>query len=179
AAPAEPVAVTVKSREELDTDTRLVLDLGAANLTLARIDLETPEALFQREIEVRVPELVGEEIREAEVARGFIYALDAGNLAQVRKTTLPLDRQVRSRELILVIRNLDSPPLALSAVRASRRPVFLLFQARQADQHLLYAGNSQCPAARYDLGGLAAQLKNARTATIAPGRLTPNPDYRA
>src|SRR5213592_2521939 len=70
AAPAEPVAVTVKSREEVDTDTRMVLDLGAANLTLARIDIETPEVLFQREIEVRLPELVGEGIREAEVARG-------------------------------------------------------------------------------------------------------------
>ena len=178
AAPAEPVAVAVKSREELDTDTRLVLDLGAANLTLAWIEIETTEALFQREIEARVPELVGEEIREAEVARGFIYALDAGNFTQVRKTTLPLDGQVRSRELILVIRNLDSPPLAISAVRASRRPVFLLFQARQADPHVLYAGNSQCPAPRYDLSGLASQLKNARSATLAPGLVAPNPEYR-
>src|SRR5262245_31293976 len=177
-APAEPVAVTVKSREEVDTDTRLVLDLGAANLTLAGIDIETMEDLFQREIAVRVPELAGEEIREVEMARGFIYAVDASNLAQVRKATLALDRQVRSRELILVIRNLDSPPLALSGVRASRRPVFLLFQARQADPHTLYAGNSQCAAPRYDLSGLAAQLKNAQTATIAPGRVVPNPEYR-
>ena len=178
AVPTEPVAVRVKSREEADGDTRLVLDLGAANLTLATIEFETPEALFQRDIVARVPEIVGEEIRETDVARGFIYALDTGDLARVRKTTLLLDRQVRARELILIIRNLDSPPLAISAVRASLRPVFMLFQAGQADQHLLYAGNSQCPSARYDLGGLAAQLKNAQTATIAPGRLTPNPDYR-
>jgi len=177
AAPAEPISVTVKSREELDTDTRLVLGLGAANLTLASIEFETPEALFQREIEVRVPELVGEEIRETEVARGFIYALDAGSLTQARKTTLPLDRQVRSRELILVIRNLDSPPLVTSAVRASRRPVFLLFQARQADPHVLYVGNSQCPAPRYDLSGLASQLKNAQTATLVPGIVVPNTEY--
>src|ERR1051326_4733318 len=89
-APPEPVAVTVKSREELDTDTRLVLDLGAANLTLARIVVETSEALFQREIESRIPELVGDEIREAEAARGFIYAFEAGNRAQVRKTSLQI-----------------------------------------------------------------------------------------
>ena len=178
AAPYELVAATMKSREELDTDTRLVLDLGAANLTLASIDIETPEALFQREIEVRVPQFTGEEIREVEVARGFIYALDAGNRARVRKTTLPLDCQVRSRELILVIRNLDSPPLSVSTVHASRPPVFLLFQARQADPHVLYAGNSQCPAPRYDLSGLATQLKNAQTATVAPGLMVPNPEYR-
>jgi hypothetical protein len=178
AAPVEAIAVTVKSREELETDTRLVLDLGAANQTLASIDFETPEALFQREIEVRVPEVVGDEIRESEIARDFIYALDAGSLAQVRKTILPLDRQVRSRELILVLRNFDSPPLAISAVRASRRPVFLLFQARRPGPHALYAGNSQCPAPRYDLSGLAAQLKNAQTATLAPGIVVPNPEYR-
>ena len=178
AAPSEPVTVAVKSREEMDTDTRLVLDLGAANLTLASIDIETPEALFQREIEARVPELAGEEIREVEIARGFIYALDAGKMAQVRKMILPLDRQVRSREIILVIRNLDSPPLAFSAIHASRRPVFLLFQARQADPHVLYAGNGQCAAPRYDLSGLAAQLKNAQTATVAPGLVVPNPEYR-
>src|SRR3989442_712701 len=66
----------------------------------------------------------------------------------------------------------------LSALRASRRPVFLLFQARQADPHMLYAGNSQCPAPRYDLSGLAAQLKNAQKATLAPGIVVPNPEYQ-
>ena len=45
----------------------------------------------------------------------------------------------------------------------------MIFQARKADPHILYAGNSQCPAPRYDLSGLAAQLKNAQTATLAPG----------
>jgi len=178
-APVEPIAVAVKSREELDTDTRLVLDLGAANLTIASIEFDTPEKLFQREIVAFVPDLVGEEIRETEVARGLAYALDFGGLKPGRKTTLTLDRQVRSRELILVIRNLDSPPLAVSSVRASRRPVFLLFQARQSDLHALYAGNSQCPAPRYDLSGLAAQLKNAPTATLTPGLVAPNPEYRA
>jgi len=177
AAPSEQVAVAVKSREEVDTDTRVVLDLGAANLTLAKLEIETPEELFQREIEVRVPELVGDEIHEAEVARGSIYALDVGDLPQVRKTALLLDRHLRSRELILVIHNLDSPPLALSTVHASRRPVFLLFQARQASPHALYAGNSQCPAPRYDLSGLATQLKNAPSVTVAPGLMVPNSEY--
>jgi hypothetical protein len=176
--PAEPVVLTMKSREELGGDTRLVLDLAAANLTVAAIEIDTPEALFQREVVLRVPRIVEEEIREADVARDTIYALDVGNLTRPQKTILSLDRQIRSRELILLIRNLDSPPLAISAIRATRRPVILFFQPRQADQHYLYAGNSQCPAPRYDLGGLAAQLKSAQTATIVPGKLSPNPGFR-
>jgi hypothetical protein len=55
--------------------------------------------------------------------------------------------------------------------------VFLLFQARQPGPHALYAGNSHCPAPRYDLGGLATELKNAPTVTVAPGLMVPNSDY--
>src|SRR5207244_11047929 len=127
AVPTEPVGVRVKSRVEADGDTRLVLDLGAANLTLATIEFETPEALFQRDIVARVPEIVGEEIRETDVARGFIYALDTGDLTRVRKRTSPLDRQVRARQLLLIIRHLYSPPLVTSAGSGSLRPVCLLF----------------------------------------------------
>src|ERR1044071_3204572 len=178
-APVEPAIVTVKSREELEGDTRLLLDLGAANLTLATIEIDTPEVLFQREITLRVPELVGDEIHESDLARGFIYARDLANVTRARKTSLPVDRQVRSRELILLIRNFDSPPLDFSAVRAWRRPVYLLFQSRQPGAHFLYSGNSQCPTPHYDLGPLAGELKRAQRATLATGTLAPNPDYRA
>src|ERR1044071_10386922 len=114
-APVEPAIVTVKSREELEGDTRLLLDLGAANLTLATIEIDTPEVLFQREITLRVPELVGDEIHESDLARGFIYARDLATVTRARKTSLPVDRQARSRELILLIRTFRSPPPAFSA----------------------------------------------------------------
>jgi hypothetical protein len=156
-----------------------VIDLGAANLTIAAIEFDTPEALFQREVAARVPDVVGEEIREVDLAQGILYALDAGGLAQPRKTKLAIDRQVRSREVILLIHNLDSPPLAITTIRATRRPVFVVFQARQSDEHVLYAGNNQCPAPQYDLGGLGAQLKTAPASALVPGRLAPNPNYHA
>lgn len=177
-AATESMTLAVKSREEIDGDTRLVIDLGAANLTLASIELDTPETLFQREIISRVSSVVDEEIREVELRRGFFYALDATDVTRPRKTSLAIEQQIRARELILLIRNFDSPPLAITGVRATRRPVRVLFHSRDARTHALYAGNQQCAAPRYDLGALGGQLKTATTIEARVGSLMPNPDYR-
>lgn len=176
-APPEPVAAVIKSREEADGDTRLTLDLGAANLVVAEVEFDTTEPLFQRSASVRVPELVGEEVRESELAGGVIYAVDAGAGVASRRTKLAVDRLVRTRELIVVIHNGDSPPLPLTATRVSRRPVQLLFQAKSAGTHHLLAGNSQCPPPRYDLAGLEDRLKKAQSASANSGALIANPDF--
>jgi hypothetical protein len=176
-APEGQLTASIKSRDEAGGETRLALDLGAANLALSTIEFETPETLFQREIVVSVPEVAAEEIREVEVGRGAIYSVNLGAANLARRLKVALDRQVRSRELIVVIRNFDSPPLAISAVRVGLRPVSILFQARQAGPHFLLAGNSQCPAPRYDLAALAAQLKNASALTAVADALRPNPDF--
>ena len=45
---------------------------------------------------------------------------------------------VRSRELLVLIENQDSPPLPITRVRAERRPVYLLFLARSAPARTTY-----------------------------------------
>ncbi|MBI4658136.1 MAG: DUF3999 family protein [Verrucomicrobia bacterium] len=176
--PKELVPAAIKSREDADGETRLVLDLGAANLTVAALEFDTPEGLFQREVVVRVPEVTGDEIREIEVMRGTIYSINLGASTAARKLTLAVERQVFSGELIVVIRNFDSPPLTLPALRVTRRPVFAMFQARESGTHFLYVGNRQCPAPRYDLAPLAEQLKRTSGAMLVPGVLEPNPRFR-
>ena len=176
--PVEPVVATIKSRDEADGDTRLVLDLDAANLALAEVEFDTTEPLFQRQVSVRVAELVGEELRENELASGMIYAVDAGVGTATRRTKIPIERRVRTRELIIVIANGNSPPLPLSAVRAFRRPIHALFQAKSPGAHTVFTGNSQCPPPRYDLGGLTVQLKKAQSTTATSGILMANPDHR-
>lgn len=177
--PEEPVAATVTSRDEADGNTRLVLDLGGAHFTLATLELQTSEPLFQREVSLRIPELADDEIREVEVATGTVYSMGVGTRAEFRRTAMTVNRQIPGREVILLIRNGDSPPLPLSGIRLTRRPIEALFHATGPGAYLLYTGHTRSPAPRYDLAGLAAGLSAAPAVVVTPGPLEPNPAYRA
>lgn len=176
--PEEPVPATVKSREEIDGDTRLVLDLGAAHLPLASLELQARDPLFQREVSVRVAELVGEEIRESELARDTLYAMETGTGAPHRQIRLAIERTASSRELVVLVRNGDSPPLDIQAIRLWRRPVELVFPAATPGRHRLFTGNPRCPAPRYDLASLSTQLATVSAPALQPDPLQANPAYR-
>ena len=178
AAPAKPVAVTVKSRDETPGVTRLALDLGGTNLPLASIRLETPEPLFTRSVALAVPQVTEEGICEQSIGQATIYRVNVGDRNEAL-LTIPVEKQIRSRELFLLIRNEDSPPLVVTSVQAERRVVRLVFMAPESGTYSLLTGNSQCPAARYDLTGLGAQLKDAVAAEAKPAQLVENPDYKS
>ena len=80
---------------------------------------------------------------------------------------------------MLLIRNEDSPPLPITAVRVERRPVYLVFMARSAGTFHLLTGNKSCAAPRYDLAALGANLKNAAVTPVKISALADNPDYHA
>jgi len=177
-APSKGLPVTIKSREENPGITRLELDLGAANLPLASLQIETPEPLFTRTVTVAVPEVTESGIIEQVIGQAVIYkiGIDGKNEA---KLIIPLEKQIRSRAAILTIRNEDSPPLPISDVRAVRRLNSLTFLAREPGRFTLLAGNNQCPAARYDLSALALQLKSAAAVELNPAPLSENSDFKA
>lgn len=177
-APTVPVVVTIKSRDESPGVTRLALDLGAANLRLASIELETPEPLFTRGITVAVPEIAADGIRENPIATGTIHrvALD-GTTAEWLQ--MKIEQRVRPRELIILVRNQDSPPLRISGVRAERRPARMIFLASQAGAFRILSGHAQCAAPHYDLAALAGRLTGATATEIKPAAIAENAGYRA
>lgn len=176
--PSVPVSASIKSRDESPGLSRLAVDLGAANLPVVSLALETPERLFTRAVSIAVPVVSEEGIRELTVADGVVYreSIDDATAAQL---TVRVERTVGSRELLVLIRNGDSPPLAISQVQVERRPVGLVFLARQPGAFRLLTGHRQCPAPSYDLAALADRLKDAAAAEVAPGALTRNPTYHA
>ena len=177
-APTTAVAATIKSRDESPGVTRLALDLGAANLRLATIELETPEPLFTRAVTVAVPEIADDGIREKAIATGTIHrvALDGTTAEWLR---VEIGQRVRSRELLILVRNQDSPPLRISGVRAERRPVRMVFLASGAGTFRILSGHAQCAAPRYDLAALAGRLTGAAATEINPAAITENSEYRA
>jgi hypothetical protein len=177
--PSESVPVTITERHENPGETRLTLNLGAANLDIASLHLETAEPLFTRQVTLAVPQVSEDSIHEQTLAHDTIYRVALDGQISVADLSVSLESQVRSRELFLLIKNQDSPPLSITAVRAERRPVYLVFFARQAGAHHLLTGNARCAAPRYDLASLSVNFK---ATAVTPFKLPPladNPNYHA
>jgi len=177
--PVESLPVTIVERHENPGETRLTLNLGAANLEIASLRIETSEPLFTRQVTLAVPQVAEDAIREQAIGQGVIYRVAIEGQPASAQLEVPLERQVRSRELLLLIRNQDSPPLPIASVRAERRPVYLVFLARQGGTHHLLTGNSRCATPRYDLAALGASLKTAAVSPIKPSVLADNSNYHA
>jgi hypothetical protein len=178
-APTGWMPVTIAERNENPGETRLALNLGAANLSLTAVQIETTEPLFTRHVTLAVPQVSEDAVREQIIGQGVIYRIAVEGQPASASLLVPLESLVRSRELLVFIHNQDSPPLPITAVRVERRPVYLVFLARQAGAYHLLTGNDQCVAPRYDLAALGMNLKSM---AVAPVKLSPpadNPDYRA
>ena len=83
------------------------------------------------------------------------------------------------RRLVMVIENGDSRPLGMSGVVATRRAVRLRFNAQEAGEYALFAGNPQAALPRYDVASLGQRLEGVRAAEASTGVMTANPVYVA
>lgn len=176
--PKEFVPVEITERDENPGETRLTLNLGAANLDIASVWIETTEPLFTRQITLAMPQVFGNSVREQSVGRGTIYRIAVAGQTPSENFFVPLENRVPARELFVFIKNGDSPPLAISTVKVERHPVYLVFLARQPGTYHLLTGNDRCPAPRYDLTDLAMNLKSMAVTDVKFPRPTENPDFR-
>jgi hypothetical protein len=177
AAPGEVQTAVITERDESPGETRLTLHLGAANLDVAAVMLDTDEPLFTRQVTVAVPQIAEDAIREQTIAQGVIYRVALEGQPVSTNLAIALNQLAPSRELVLLIHNLDSPPLAINAARIERRPVYLVFMARQGGVYHLLTGNRRCGAPRYDVASLGADLKKVAATTVTVSALASNPDY--
>jgi hypothetical protein len=178
-APSEALPAAITERQENPGESRLTLNLSAANLTLAALELETAEPLFTRQVTVVTPEISGDSIGERSVSMNSVFRVAVEGQPVVEKLQIPIEGQIKSRELSLLIKNGDSPPLPVSAVRVERRPVCLVFMARSAGTFRLLTGNKSCAAPHYDLASLGADLKNTAVTPVKISAPVDNPDYHA
>ncbi len=179
AMPSEIQTVAIAERDENPGETRLTLNLGAANLDVASVKIETDEPLFTRTVKLAVPQIMENGIREQVIGQGLIYRVAVEGQPTSANLSVPLETQAPSRELVLLIKNGDSPPLPVSAVRVERRPVYLVFLARSTGTFHLLTGNKFCAAARYDLAALGTNLKTAAVMPVGISALADNPNYHA
>jgi hypothetical protein len=177
-APTESVPITIKSRDESLGTTRLDVDLGAANPTLASLRIDTNEPLFTRAVTLATPELGDDGVRERTIAEAVIYRANVNGKSEAR-LDIPVELQIHTRELLVLIRNEDSPPLSIEGVRAERRLVQLIFFTNQAGHYSLLSGNNQSAAPHYDLSALSGRLRNASATEVVLSPVAANPNYKA
>lgn len=175
--PSEPLEVKITDRAESPGETRITLRAGAARLHLAALEIETPEPLFTRRVTLAARHLEEDTIREKALAEGVIFRIAVPGRPASSQLTVPLDLVTPSRELLLLIRNDDSPPLRIAAIRARRWPVFLIFMAHHTGPYAILTGNRNAPAPRYDLASLGVDFTSARRSALQPSPLAPNPDF--
>ena len=176
-APVEPLPIKIKARDESSGVTRLSVDLGAMNLTVASLGIETTDSVFVRPVTVSVPELANDDIREQMICTGLVYRMDLNGKVE-SNVEVPIDIQIPGREVVVLIDNGDSPPLIMNGLHGTRRVTNLVFFAREPGRYQLLSGNSQCLAPRYDLSELGDQLKSAGGVEVRPGRLIAIADYK-
>ncbi len=177
-APPDVFNVSIKSCDESFGKTRLALDLGASKLNVAVLRIEAQDPLFTRAVTIAVPNLDNDTIREQTLSTGSIYRIELNGKVESR-LEVPINAQIRSRQLIVLIDNGDSPPLAIKSIEGERRMPTLVFLARETSRYTLLSGNNQCAAPRYDLAGLTEQLKTATAKELTPLSLVANGDYKA
>jgi len=139
--------------------------------------IESNEPVFTRAVTLAVPEVSDDGIRERNITDAVIYRVNVNGKNEAH-LEIPLESQIHTRELLLLIRNEDSPPISIDTVRADRRLVRLTFFANQPGQYLLLSGNNQCAAPHYDLSALSGKLKNASATDVVPSALASNPNYK-
>jgi hypothetical protein len=177
----EPLPVTITERAENDSATRLTLNLGAANLRLASLRIETDEPLFTRAVSVAVRQVMENAVTERVLARETIYRVAVEGQTPTSHLDAPLDISVPSRELLVTIENLDNPPLAIKSVSVQCWPVFAVFRATETGAFRVLTGNARCAAPRYDLAALKNSLSLApllESSKQPLGALTANPQYQ-
>ena len=176
-APAEPLDVKITERDELPGQTRFTLQSSGARVTLAGIEIETPEQLFTRRVTLAYRTYIDNEVRENEIARGLIYRIALEGQPAATNLVFAEDTPIPNRELILTIHNGDSPPLPVSAIRATRRPLFISWLVSQPGTFHLLSGNPACPSPQYDLSQLPRNVSGTIVQLLERPALGANPAW--
>jgi len=166
--PTEPFTPRIVRTEEFTGETVITLDLGAANLTLASLEIAADDALYARNVTVSIRELRNDQIGERPLARGTIFRVALGAYAPVSGLQIPVDASIPAREVLVHIQNDDSPALLVSAnslrTPPIARPIHWLVSTSKELSSTSRPGNISVPSTRPN----PASNRSNSTSTLSP-----------
>jgi hypothetical protein len=178
--PNPPRALNTRliGRQESGHESRVTLDLGAANLYLAKIEITTPEPFFTRTVSLLVSKIQGNELVEEEIGSGQISRIQLEGATASDNRTIAVNKQIASQQIIVVFRNQDAPPLKIEEIHAWTLPFTAAFYMQASGRAFVLTGNSRSSAPRYDLNFVRSELAKIPISDSTLGPVTPNPSYK-
>lgn len=173
-----PVPARVTDQAEGPGETRLTLDLGAAHLPLSGLRLDIEDPVFMRSVDIAVREWTNGELKDRVVGSGSVHRIALENAPRSEHLEIPLNESPQGRELIVTLRNGDSPPLRIRQADALYRPIQLAFVAQKPGTHVLLSGNVVAKRPQYDVAYMASQLRNSPDTKYGLSPTQRRPDYR-
>lgn len=155
--------VMIRDRTEAAGETHLKIDLGSANLLIGNIRVHTPESVFQREASLLD-------------AHATLFRLQHEGRSG-EDLDMAVHQLATAREVELVIRNGDSPPLKIDGIEVTRHPVPVVFQADAVGEWQLYIGNAQAAEPSYDISAFGDKLRDASAQSVMASAVGANPDF--
>jgi hypothetical protein len=173
-----PVGARIVARAEYLGVTELTVALDGRHLPVARVTIETPEPLFTRFVTIGVRQFHDGSLADFSPVGRAIYRVALDGSAAREELSVPIQVAPAGNELIIRLRNGDSPPLAIDSVKVERRPLNLLFRASSAGRYYLLSGNARALQPFYDLAKFSAEMHAANAVSVAPGPVEPVPGYQ-
>jgi len=173
-----PQGAAIARREEKPNETVLSVDLGTANLNLAKLRLSVTDPVFSRRVTVSYDHDDNGTNRSVTAASAVVYRVTTNDGLGAESLDVPVHKILPAAKVTLTIENGDSPPLNVSGIEAARQPVSLIFFARETGEWRLMTGNRTIGAPSYDLGALDRQLRQGSAAKAQVGALAENPAFK-
>ncbi len=177
-APKDLLAGAILDRSESSAESRVVIDLTGANLPVESIEIETPEPLFRRRVQVLQREVAGEEVRETAIGSGTVFRVELEDAPGATNLFIPVGRSVDSREVVLAFANGDSPALKITGVRLHVRPSHGVFGVTKAGRHTFWTGNRLAKAPVYDVAALGSAVRGVAPANATWSALTRHAGFK-
>ena len=175
---AEPFVPRILSTEEFTGETVITLDLGAAHLSLASLEISADDTLYARNVTVAVRELHNGQIGERLLARGSIFQIDFDTYTSAVGQQVAINADIPARELLVHIENGDSPTLRIREIRANRTPIHTVIAPSAPGRFEILTGNTQATTPHYDLAPLSTELGQLQPTAVRISALTTNAAYR-
>jgi len=156
------------------TETWYRLDLGARNLPVSKIEIETANENFSRPVRIDVgnnPKM------PKHAGSGVVFRYRTTRYNEER-TAIEFG-ETFGRYVHVRIRNGDDPPLAVTRITVYGRPRYVFFPFESGRRYRLFYGNRQARPPRYDYAKTFAHVTRAEAIEARLGGVEPNPRFIA